>query len=40
MYVVPEPGMEPQCWCESVGHQHGGRKIGLTSGTYFGYPGH
>ena len=24
----------------AVGHQHGGRKIGLTSGTYFGYLGH
>ena len=26
-------------WCTSVVHQYGGRKIVLTSGTYFGYLG-
>ena len=32
-------GMEPPCWCTSVEHRHGGRKIVQTSGTYFGYLG-
>ena len=31
--------MEPPCWCTSVEHQHGGRKIVLASGIYFGYLG-
>ena len=33
---IKEPSMGPPCWCTSVEHQHGGRKIVQTSGTYFG----
>ena len=34
-----EASMETPYWCTSVVHQYGGRKIVLTSGTYFGYRG-
>ena len=27
LHKFTEPSMEPPCWCTSLEHQHGGRKI-------------
>ena len=37
--MFTELSMETPCWCTSDVHQHGGRKIVYTSGTYVGYLG-